>query len=75
MQVRGFLNYRLKYCWAKVICCVCQPNELKLKNKKKLGGLNMGPTKNLGGHGSLSPPLESPLAKVSKLQMLTTGDL
>jgi len=24
MQARGFLNYRLKYCWLKLICCICQ---------------------------------------------------
>ena len=23
MQSRGFLNYRLKYCWPKVIYCIC----------------------------------------------------
>jgi len=23
MQVRGFLNYRLKYCWPKVIYWIC----------------------------------------------------
>jgi len=23
MQARGFLNYRLKYCWPKVIYCIC----------------------------------------------------
>jgi len=23
MQARGFLNYRLKYCWQKVIYCIC----------------------------------------------------
>jgi len=28
MQVRGFLNSRLKCCWPKVIYCICQPNEL-----------------------------------------------
>jgi len=22
MQARGFLNYRLKYCWPKVIFCI-----------------------------------------------------
>jgi len=22
MQARGFLNYRLKYCWPKVIYCI-----------------------------------------------------
>jgi len=27
MQTRGFLNYRLKYCWRKVFYCICQPNE------------------------------------------------
>jgi len=23
MQATGFLNYRLKYCWPKVIYCIC----------------------------------------------------
>jgi len=23
MQAKGFLNYRLKYCWPKVIYCMC----------------------------------------------------
>jgi len=23
MQARGLLNYRLKFCWLKVICCTC----------------------------------------------------
>jgi len=23
MQVKGVLNYRLKYFWLKVICCIC----------------------------------------------------
>jgi len=22
---RGFLNYRLKYCWPKYTYCICQP--------------------------------------------------
>jgi len=38
MQARGFLNYRSKYCWPKVIYCICQPNELEREIKKKLGG-------------------------------------
>jgi len=28
MQARGILNNRLKYCWSKVIYCICLPNEL-----------------------------------------------
>jgi len=38
MQARGLLNDRLKYCWPKVIYCICQPNELEQEIKKKLGG-------------------------------------
>ena len=41
--------------------CICQPNELKLEIKKKTGGSNGGPSKNLGGHDPPRPPLESPL--------------
>jgi len=55
MQARGFLNYRLKYCWPKVIYCrlyVYQTN-LNGKLRKKLGE----PSKNLGGHGPPRPPL------------------
>jgi len=37
MQDRGFLNYRLKYCWPKVIYCTCQRNELEREIKKKTG--------------------------------------
>jgi len=29
MHARGFLNYRLKYCWPKVIYCICQSNEVE----------------------------------------------
>jgi len=29
MQARGFLNYRLKLCWLKAICYICQSNELE----------------------------------------------
>jgi len=53
MQAGGFLNYRLKYCWPKVIYCACQPNELKREIRKKLAGA----TKNLGGHGPTKPLL------------------
>ena len=70
MRVRGFLNYRLKYCSPKVIYCICQPNERGIM--KKLGWrLNRGPTKNLGGHVlPRSPPLESPLALAGYLFFL-----
>ena len=37
MQTREFLNYRLKYCWPKIIYCICQRNELKRVIKKQLG--------------------------------------
>ena len=37
MQARECLNYRLKYCWPKFICCIRQLNELKREIKKKLG--------------------------------------
>ena len=62
MQARGFLNYCLKYCWPKLIYCICQPNELEREIKKKLGGGNRGPSKNLGeAWATQAPPLESPL--------------
>jgi len=38
MQARGFLNYRSKYRWPKVIYCVCQRHELQREIKKKTGG-------------------------------------
>ena len=38
MQARGLLNYYFKYCWLKVICCFCEPNELEREIKKKLEG-------------------------------------
>ena len=57
MQARGFLNYHLTYYWLKVIYCICQPKELKQEIKKKMGGTNRGPTKNLGGRGPPKPPI------------------
>ena len=61
MQARGLLNYRLKYCWPKIIYCICQPNELEGEITKKLGGQAGGQAKILGGHGPPRFPLESPL--------------
>jgi len=29
LQAEGFLNYRLKYCWPKVISCIRPPNKLE----------------------------------------------
>jgi len=48
MQARGFLTYRLKYCYPKVIFCICQPNELKREIKKKMGKPNRGQPKSGG---------------------------
>ena len=42
--------------------CICQPNELKREIRKKLGGPNGGPCKNLGrAMAHPASPLESPL--------------
>jgi len=57
MQAREFPNYHLKYWWPKVFYCICQPNELNGKLRKKLEGPNRGSSKNLGGHGPPRPPL------------------
>jgi len=61
MQARGYLDNRLKYCWPKVIYCIvfyciCQPVELKREIKKKTGGANGRPSKNLGVMAHLGPP-------------------
>jgi len=55
MQARGFLNYRFKYCWSKVIYCICQPNELKREIRKKINGKTGGQPKIWGDHGPPSP--------------------
>ena len=34
---------RLKFWWLKVICCICQSNELEREIKHKTGGPNTGP--------------------------------
>jgi len=53
MQATGLLNYRLNHCWPKVTYCICQPNELERKIKKKTGGAS----KNLGGLWPTQAPL------------------
>jgi len=37
------LNYRLKYCWSKVIYFIYRPNEFEQEIKKKLGGPRKNP--------------------------------
>ena len=49
MQARGYLDNRSKYCWPKVIYCICQPNEFKREIKKKTGGANRGARQKSGG--------------------------
>jgi len=57
MQARGFLNYRLKYCWSKVFYCICQPNELEREIMKKTGGAKQGAKrKPRGAMAHLAPP-------------------
>ena len=61
LQARGFLNYRLKYCWPKVIHCIFQPNELEREIKKKLGEKQGAKQKSGGTMAHPGPPLESRL--------------
>ena len=62
LMARGLLNYHLKFCWLKVICCICQSNELECNIKhKKLGGPAGGQQKSGGRHGPPRPPVEQPL--------------
>jgi len=67
MQARDFLNYRLKYCWPKVIYCICLPNELKREIKKKMGD----PSKNLGQPWHTQAPLRTATASNVLTQWLT----
>jgi len=41
-QARGFLNYRLKYCWPKVIYCIFHSSKTNLNGKKNWGGVETG---------------------------------
>jgi len=70
MQAWWLLNYCLKYCWLKVICCICEPNELAREIKHITGGPNWEQPKIWEGHGPPRPPLESPLdACTGRLRM------
>jgi len=47
---------RLKFCWLKVICCICQSNEFEHEIKQKTGGKAGGQTKMWGGMANPGPP-------------------
>jgi len=49
MQARELLNYPLKYCWLKVICCICQSNELNARLSTQLARPSCGPDESLVG--------------------------
>jgi len=57
-QARDFLNYRLKYCWPKVIYCSICVNQTNLSGKlrKKLGD-QAGANQKSGGNDPLRLPL------------------
>jgi len=55
------LQNRLKFCWLKVICCICQSNNLEREIKQKTGGESRGLAKNLRGSWPTHPLLEPPL--------------
>jgi len=77
MQARGLLNYRLKYCWPKVIYCICQPNELEQEIKKKTGGAKQGAKQKSGGPmAHPGPPLNRHWRRdlrPSRLRLQKTG--
>jgi len=52
---------RLKFCWLKVICCICQSNELEREIQHKTGGSSRGPAKNLGAMAHPGSPFAPPL--------------
>ena len=51
------LRNRLKVCWLKVICCICQSNELNVKLSKKVGGQAGGQPKIWEGPWPTQAPL------------------
>jgi len=53
------VNQHLKYCWLKVICSMCQSNELKCEIKHATWGPSWEPDKNLRGMAHPDHPLES----------------
>jgi len=55
---------RLKFCWLKVICCICQPNELEREIQHKTGGPSRGQPK-IWGAWPTQTPLEPPLGNTT----------
>jgi len=53
----------LKFCWLKVICCICQSNELEIK-QRTVGGKTGGQPKTWGSMAHPGSPLEPPLLSV-----------
>ena len=39
------VSNRLKFCWLKVTCCICQSNELEHESQQKNGGPSRGSAK------------------------------
>jgi len=52
---------RLKFCWLKAICCICQSNELEREIQHKTGKSSRGAANNLGRPWPTQPRLEPPL--------------
>ena len=44
-------SHRLKFCWLKVVCYICQSNELEREIQYKTGGPSMGEPKIWWRHG------------------------
>jgi len=48
MRAKGLLNYRLRFCWLKVICCLCQSNENEHEIEHRTGGPKLGTSQKPG---------------------------
>ena len=58
---------RLNFFWLKVICCICQSNELEREIEQKTGGASRRLAKNLGGPWPTQPPLRTATVALSLL--------
>jgi len=62
------LTNRLKFCWLKVMCCICQSNELECEIKQKTGGAKQGASqKSWRSHVLPRPPLRTATVALSLL--------
>jgi len=69
MQARGLLNYRLKYCWPKVIYCIyINQTNLNGKLRKNWGAKQGAKQKSVGAMTHPGPLLELPLWAHPSLQ-------